>query len=143
MMYHCTGCGRMTEDPEADMLKIRAAGGIACCPERNMKKMRGASLKDALYRRRAEKWMRALHPIAYEPEPELDPADFLATLAYMMWTAFYSHISARLLVGVPCGSVEEELLIFSKQLNAIHNSIALSVIPGLDALTKGPYKGDA
>lgn len=34
--YRCTGCGRLTRDPSADLSSIRAAGGVSCCPERKM-----------------------------------------------------------------------------------------------------------
>lgn len=35
-LYRCEGCGRETFDPVADLLAIQGAGGIACCPEREM-----------------------------------------------------------------------------------------------------------
>jgi hypothetical protein len=32
--YRCDGCGRLFQDPYADLSAIRAAGGMSCCPER-------------------------------------------------------------------------------------------------------------
>ncbi len=34
--WKCDGCGRTTDDPEADLRALRASGAIACCPERKM-----------------------------------------------------------------------------------------------------------
>lgn len=35
--FHCIGCGRLCGDPEKDLKWIRKAGGVSCCPEREMK----------------------------------------------------------------------------------------------------------
>ena len=35
--YACTGCNRLTKDPDADLAKLKADGHLSCCPERNMK----------------------------------------------------------------------------------------------------------
>jgi hypothetical protein len=35
-IYECSGCGRTTLDPEADLSALHAADFRSCCPERNM-----------------------------------------------------------------------------------------------------------
>lgn len=35
-IFECTGCGRVTRNPDADLALLRKAGGISCCPERHM-----------------------------------------------------------------------------------------------------------
>lgn len=35
--YQCSGCGRTTDNPHRDLSFIRKAGGVSCCPERDMK----------------------------------------------------------------------------------------------------------
>lgn len=34
--FECTGCGRLTRDPIADMKKLNDGGAVSCCPERDM-----------------------------------------------------------------------------------------------------------
>lgn len=35
--FVCDGCGRQAPDPEEDLAAIRAAGGLSCCPERDVR----------------------------------------------------------------------------------------------------------
>jgi len=41
MSFTCTGCGRMTDDPEKDLEALRDGGKISCCPERHMVELIG------------------------------------------------------------------------------------------------------
>lgn len=36
VIYECTGCGRVTDDPKKDLSLLRHSCKTACCPERNM-----------------------------------------------------------------------------------------------------------
>jgi len=43
-IYICEGCGHIARDPARDIATIQKAGGLACCPERNMKPITPAAL---------------------------------------------------------------------------------------------------
>lgn len=36
VIYECTGCGRVTKEPQEDLELLKRAGHITCCPERKM-----------------------------------------------------------------------------------------------------------
>lgn len=36
IIWHCTGCGRLAMDPDADLKAIRESGHFSCCPERSV-----------------------------------------------------------------------------------------------------------
>jgi len=45
--HHCVGCGHLCGNPERDLKIIKMAGGVSCCPEREIEPL-SETLKAAI-----------------------------------------------------------------------------------------------
>jgi len=63
--YKCSGCDRVTYDPQEDMRKLRLGGYMSCCPERKMLPYYTAPVSsDAELRAERDRYKQALERIA-------------------------------------------------------------------------------
>ncbi|ABS68825.1 hypothetical protein Xaut_3597 [Xanthobacter versatilis] len=77
--WECDGCGKLSYRPDVDLERIRARGGLSCCPERKL---------------------RAVRVISPAPPPEPAKAEAMDALTDVQWLKKWTTETGEVLKGL-------------------------------------------